>query len=39
MSIEKARKLIGYQPKYTSLEACKESVQWMVSNNQLKINI
>lgn len=36
MSIEKARSRLAYQPRYTSLDACHESVQWLISNNQLK---
>lgn len=29
-SIEKARRLLGYEPRYSSLEAVKESVTWLV---------
>jgi nucleoside-diphosphate-sugar epimerase len=29
-SIEKARRLIGYEPRYTSLEAVHESVTWLI---------
>jgi nucleoside-diphosphate-sugar epimerase len=29
-SIEKARRLIGYQPRYSSLEAVREAVDWLV---------
>jgi len=28
-SIEKARQLLGYAPRYSSLEAVQESVAWM----------
>ncbi len=35
-SIEKARRLLGYQPRYTSLEAVTESVQWLLENKVLK---
>ncbi|MGB6742345.1 MAG: NAD(P)-dependent oxidoreductase [Terracidiphilus sp.] len=31
-SIEKARRLIGYEPTYTSLQAVQESVTWLVSH-------
>jgi nucleoside-diphosphate-sugar epimerase len=36
-SIEKARRLIGYKPRYTSLEAVHESVQWLIANQVLRI--
>ncbi len=29
VSIEKARRLLGYAPRYTSLEAVQESVEWL----------
>jgi nucleoside-diphosphate-sugar epimerase len=35
-SIEKARRLLGYQPRYSSLEAVRESVQWLLENKALK---
>jgi nucleoside-diphosphate-sugar epimerase len=31
-SIEKARRVLGYQPRYTSLEAVTESVDWLLAN-------
>lgn len=31
-SIEKARRLLGYQPRYESLEAVQESVSWLLRN-------
>jgi nucleoside-diphosphate-sugar epimerase len=31
-SIEKAKRLIDWQPRYSSLQACQESVQWMMEN-------
>ncbi len=34
-SIEKARKLIGYEPRYTSLQAVQEAVQWLMDNGKL----
>ena len=36
-SIAKARKMIGYNPHYTSLEAVRESMQWLIDNGQLRI--
>jgi nucleoside-diphosphate-sugar epimerase len=36
-SIAKAKRLLGYQPRYTSLEAVEESVQWLIQNGNLKI--
>jgi nucleoside-diphosphate-sugar epimerase len=32
-SIEKARRLLGYEPRYTPLDAVKESVDWLRKNN------
>ncbi len=34
-SIEKARRLIDYNPRYTSLQAVHESVMWLIDNGQL----
>jgi nucleoside-diphosphate-sugar epimerase len=34
-SIEKARRLLGYEPRYTSLQAVKESVDWLVANGKI----
>ncbi len=34
-SIEKARRLLGYAPRYTSLEAVREAVQWLIEHGQL----
>jgi nucleoside-diphosphate-sugar epimerase len=36
-SIDKARRLIGYQPRYSSLEAVYESVQWLIQHKQITI--
>ncbi len=33
-SIDKARRLLGYDPKYGSLEAIKESVTWLMENDR-----
>ncbi|MCK6579852.1 MAG: NAD(P)-dependent oxidoreductase [Anaerolineae bacterium] len=32
-SIEKARRLIGYAPRYSSLEAVQEAVSWLIDHN------
>ena len=34
-SIEKARSFLGYEPRYTSLEAVQESVTWLMENGAL----
>jgi nucleoside-diphosphate-sugar epimerase len=36
-SIAKARRLIEYQPRYTSLEAVYESVQWLIEQGKIMI--
>lgn len=36
-SIAKARRLIDYQPRYTSLEAVKEAVQWLIDHQKLVV--
>jgi nucleoside-diphosphate-sugar epimerase len=33
-SIEKARRLLGYEPRYSSLEAVQESVDWLFASRQ-----
>lgn len=38
MSVEKARAYLGYDPNYTSLQACQECVEWMIKNNRLHIS-
>jgi nucleoside-diphosphate-sugar epimerase len=35
-SIEKAKRLLGYQPRYTSLEAVQEAVDWLVKDGQVQ---
>jgi nucleoside-diphosphate-sugar epimerase len=35
-SIEKARRALGYEPRYTSLEAVKESVEWLLEREVIK---
>lgn len=34
-SIDKARRMIGYQPRYSSLQAVYESVQWLIEHEGL----
>jgi nucleoside-diphosphate-sugar epimerase len=34
-SIAKARKLLGYEPQYASIEAVKEAVEWMIAHGVL----
>jgi nucleoside-diphosphate-sugar epimerase len=36
-SCEKARRLIGYEPRYTSLEAIRESVNWLIQHGQVHV--
>ena len=35
MSIAKARALLGYEPRYSSLEACREAVEWLVAQGRI----
>jgi nucleoside-diphosphate-sugar epimerase len=35
-SIEKARRALGYEPRYGSLEAVRESVQWLIEQGQVE---
>jgi nucleoside-diphosphate-sugar epimerase len=35
-SIEKGRKLLGYEPRYSSLQAVEEAVTWLVANGQVR---
>ncbi|HWU60246.1 MAG TPA: NAD-dependent epimerase/dehydratase family protein, partial [Microbacteriaceae bacterium] len=37
MSIEKARRMLGYAPRYTSLEAVAEAVAWLQADGQLSL--
>ncbi|MDR3470882.1 MAG: NAD(P)-dependent oxidoreductase [Devosia sp.] len=34
-SIEKARRLLGYVPRYSSLQAVTEAVEWLIANGQI----
>jgi nucleoside-diphosphate-sugar epimerase len=36
-SIEKAKRLLGYAPRYTSLEAVQEAVAWLIQDGQVKL--
>ncbi len=36
-SMEKGRRLIGYEPRYTSYQAVYESVMWMVSSGEIEV--
>lgn len=36
-SIKKAKKLLDYQPRYTSLDAVEESVRWLIEHGQIKL--
>lgn len=36
-SIGKARRLLGYQPRYTSLEAVQEAVEWLIQDGQVQL--
>jgi nucleoside-diphosphate-sugar epimerase len=35
-SIDKARRLLGYRPRYTSLQAVEEAVAWLVANGRVE---
>ena len=35
MSLGKARRLLGYRPQYTSLQAAAEALQWLERNGQV----
>jgi nucleoside-diphosphate-sugar epimerase len=37
-SIDKARRLLGYAPRYTSLDAVEEAVAWLQRDGQLKLD-
>jgi len=36
-SIDKARAMLGYAPRYASLEAVQESVAWLIENGQVTV--
>ena len=37
-SIEKARTLLDYRPRYSSLEAVRQSVEWLIAQGQLTVD-
>jgi nucleoside-diphosphate-sugar epimerase len=37
-SIEKARRLLDYRPRYTSLEAVREALQWLIAHDMVSVN-
>lgn len=36
-SIAKARRLLDYQPRYSSLQAIRESVHWLIGNGEVQV--
>jgi nucleoside-diphosphate-sugar epimerase len=36
-SIEKARRLLGYNPRYTSLQGVHESLLWLIENKKIRL--
>ena len=36
-SMEKSRRLLRFEPRYTSLQAVKESVEWLINNGKLSL--
>ena len=36
-SIDKARRLLGYQPRYSSLQAVQESASWLIDHGQIAL--
>lgn len=39
MSIEKARRVLGYAPRYTTLEAVQEGLEWLAANGRVKLPV
>lgn len=37
-SIEKAERLLQYRPRYSSFEAVRESVEWLIAHNQIDVD-
>ena len=37
VSIDKARRLLSYQPRYTSLQSVAESLDWLVEHDRLDL--
>jgi nucleoside-diphosphate-sugar epimerase len=36
-SIDRARSVLGYAPRYTSLDALRESLRWLVEHNRVDV--
>ena len=36
-SMEKAKRLLGFTPRYTSLQAVQEAVEWLIANGRVKL--
>jgi len=36
-SIEKARRILDYEPRYSSLEAVRESLLWLIEQDTIKL--
>lgn len=36
-SIQKGHRMLGYQPRYTSLEAIKDSLTWLIQNGKIEV--
>ena len=36
-SIAKAQRLLGYQPRYSSFQAVREAVDWLVANGKVRV--
>jgi nucleoside-diphosphate-sugar epimerase len=36
-SIEKARRMLGYEPRYSSFQAIKESLDWLVEHGMVQL--
>jgi len=37
VSIEKAKRLLGYRPRYSSLEAIRESLEWLIAEKEVHV--
>jgi nucleoside-diphosphate-sugar epimerase len=37
-SIDRARDVLGYQPRYTTLEALRESLRWLVASGAVDLD-
>lgn len=35
LSIDKPRRLLGYEPRYTSFQACREAVDWLIAHGRI----